>query len=204
MIVSGWEYMTLKACVLPFSPGSPVYVDGMLSTLYYESKKAGIMEHVFCGDNPNHDQFIRMFDESKKVLQILCEIKDSGKKEERVVPVGYCWVELPKGTDGARSALCGFAFFRKSRYLKDLGLLGLGYWMNGLKIDIVHGVMLKDNLAARDYASHLGFKEAGVVPKFHWYQGSLVDARVMVLEKAEFAGPFDRWLKDQKLVAEPA
>src|ERR1700733_13895593 len=118
--MTGWEYMTKNAAVIPFAPNTVVYVDGMLSTCYYESKKAGILDKVMCGDNPDHDHFIRMFDESKKVLQILCEVEDVGTDKENAIPVGYCWVEMPKGVDGARAAMCGFAFFKKTRLLRDL------------------------------------------------------------------------------------
>lgn len=188
-----WEFKTNKAVVAPFSPGQPVYVDGMLSTLYYKTKEAGMIEKVFCGDNPGHDQFIRMFDESKKVLQILCELKHAGEKEERIVPVGYSWVELPKGVDGARAAMCGFAYFKRSRVMRDLGLLGAAYWMKGLKIDVVHGVMLESNLAANKYAEAVGFKETAIVPKYHFDQGELVGARVMILEAETFLPQYEEW-----------
>jgi hypothetical protein len=187
-----WEFKTSKAVVAPFSPGQAVYVDGMLSTLYYRSKDAGILDRVFWED-VNHDKFIRMFDESKKVLQILCELKHAGEEEERIVPVGYSWVELPKGVDGARGALCGFAFFKRSRVMRDLGMLGAAYWIKGLKIDVIHGVMLESNSSAKLYSEAIGFKHIATVPNYIFYQGKLVNARVMMLEADSFLPRFEEW-----------
>jgi len=198
-----WEFMTAKAAVVPFSPGTVVYQDGMLSTLYYKTKEAGLIEKVFCGDKPDHDHFIRMFDESKKILQILCEVENVGMKTENAIPVGYCWVEAPKGVDGARAAMCGFAFFRHTRYLRDLGMLGLYYWMKGLKITAVHGVMLQSNKAAIRYAAKLGFIRTATVPLFHFYNGELVPAVAMLLESKDFLPQFANWFETKKLVAEP-
>ena len=192
-----WEFKTNKAVVAPFAPGQPVYVDGMLSTLYYETRKAGAIEQVFCGDNPTHDQFIRMFDESKKVLQILCELEDAGEKEERIVPVGYCWVEMPKGVDGQRAAMSGFAFFKRSRYMLDLGLLGIAYWMKGLRINVLHGVALASNEKAKNYTDKLGFRETAIVPKYHFHNGELVAARVCMIEDEEFLPKYEEWKAKQ-------
>lgn len=191
--MNGWPYMTKKAAVIPFCPGTVVYVDGMLSTLYYETRKAGAIEAVFCGDNPSHDQFIRMFDESKKVLQILCRVKEQGTEQEKAEPVGYCWVEIPKGVDGARSALCGFCFFKKTRLIYDLGMLGIAYWMEGLKINVLHGVMLESNNAALGYAKGLGFHEVCVVPEWHFYQERLVGACVTYLKDDAFLPVYRQW-----------
>lgn len=199
--MSNWEYMTKEAAVIPFSPGTVVWADGVLSTAYYRLKERGLLEKLFCGDIPNHDQFIRMFDPSKKVTQILCEVEDQGKPQESVKPVGIAWVELPKGEDGARAALCGFAFTKRSRYMLDLGMLGVHYWTHGLKIDALHGVMLLSNQAAADYASRLGFKQTAIVPDFHFCAGSLVAARVMILQKNEFDPIFDKWMESKNDVA---
>ena len=191
-----WEFKTSKAVVAPFSPGQPVYVDGMLSTLYYESVRAGIIERVFW-EKVNHDQFIRMFDESKKVLQILCELRNAGAKEERIVPVGYCWLEMPRGVDGERAALCGFAFFKRSRFMRDLGLLGAAYWVKGLKVNVVHGVMLETNMAAKRYSEAIGFEQVAMVPKYIFYQGALTNARVMTLNADSFLPNYEHWYSKQ-------
>jgi hypothetical protein len=198
-----WEFMTDKAAVVPFIKGTVVYRDGMLSTLYYKSREAGLIERTFCGDNPDHDHFIRMFDESKKILQILCEVEHAGEKTENVIPVGYAWVEASKGVDGARAAMCGFCFFRRSRYLRDLGMLGLYYWMKGLKITDLHGVMLEPNKAAISYALKLGFKKTATVPRFHFYNGELVPAVAVLIESKDFLPVFEKWLEPKKLVAQP-
>lgn len=200
--MTGWEYMTKDAAVIPFSPGTVVYRDGMLSTLYYETKKAGRMELTMCGDSPNHDDFIRAFALDKKVLQILCEVKDQGTPQEVATPVGYCWVDKSQGRDGARSALIGFCFFRRSRQLRALGRLGIYYWINALKIDVLHGVTLDVNFPAHDYAEKLGFKVAAHVPCYHFYDGHLRGAVVVTLKARDFLPTFNRWF-EQNRVAKP-
>jgi hypothetical protein len=182
MKIADWKYMTKDLAVLPYSPGSPVYVDGMLSTLYYATKDQGRIEATFCGDSPNHDEFVRSFDPAKKVLQILCEVK----ADERIIPVGYAWVEMPKGGDGNRAALCGFCFIKRSRHMIDLGTLGIYYWIDGLKLSVIHGVQLGSNISAMSYASKLGFDLVAKVPFFHYYRGDLVDACVMTLTSDKF------------------
>ena len=201
--MNDWEFMTAKAAVVPFTPGTIVHRDGMLSTLYYRTKEAELIEKTFCGDKIDHDHFIRMFDESKKILQILCEVENAGEKTENITPVGYAWVEAPKGVDGARAAMCGFAFFRHTRYLRDLGMLGLYYWMKGLKITVLHGVMIESNKAAIRYALKLGFVTTAIVPHFHFYEGDLVHARAVMIQAKDFLPQYDKWIESKKLVAEP-
>jgi hypothetical protein len=197
--MNGWKYMTKNAAVIPFSPGTIVYRDGMLSTLYYRSKELGRLEYTFCGDNPTHDQFIRMFDESKKITQILCEVKDQGTEQETARPVGYSWVEVSKGVDGARAAMCGFSFIERSRYMIDLGMLGVAYWTEAMKIDVLHGVLLEENKKAQHFAERLGFINEGTVRRFHFYQGKLVSAVAMTLEKEDFLPGFEEWFESRKL-----
>lgn len=197
--MNGWEFMTKHAAVVPFSKGTPVYVDGMLSTLYYKTKERGLLDLVLCGDNPNHDQFVRMFDESKKILQILCEIKDQGTAAEQCIPVGYSWVEASKGIDGHRAAMCGFAFIKRSRYMRDLGMLGLAYWLKGMKIDVLHGVMLEQNQAAIRYAEELGFVRTAEVPKFHFFRGELVGAVEVMIEANDYLSKFEKWFENRRL-----
>lgn len=191
--------MTKKAAVIPFSPGTVVWVDGMLSTLFYRTKALGRIKTTFCGDSPDHDQFIRMFDPSKKVLQILCEVENQGTPEEQCHPVGYAWIEVPKGVDGERAAMCGFCFFKRSRYMYDLGMLGIYYWMDGLKINVVHGVMLESNLPAKRFAEKLGFVTTAVVPKFHSLEGKLVSAREMMVEDSDFRPVFENWFESREV-----
>lgn len=195
----GWKYMTKNAAVVPFSKGTVVYVDGMLSTLYYKTKERGFLKLTMCGDEPNHDQFIRMFEESKKVLQVLCEVENQGTPEEQCHPVGYAWVEVPKGVDGERAAMCGFCFFKRSRYMYDLGMLGIYYWMDGLKINVIHGVMLESNRPAKRFAEKLGFVTTAVVPKFHYLDSKLVWAREMMVEDNDFLRVFEPWFESRKV-----
>lgn len=199
----GWEYMTKTAAVIPFSPGTVVYRDGMLSTLYYRTQEAGLLEKTFCGDNPTHDEFIRMYEPRKKVLQILCEVKSHGTEQEKAVPVGYSWIDRHHGVDGERAALCGFCFFKRTRQLRPLGLLGIYYWINGLKIDVLHGVTLEENTPAQNYAYHLGFEFSAMVPRYHFYNGKLANALVVTLQKERWLPGFEAWYA-QNRVAKPS
>jgi hypothetical protein len=189
---------TKTAAVLPFCKGSLVWKDGMLSTIYYSLKELDRLETTFCGDSPDHDEFIRDFDPSRKVAQILCEVGE----ESKLHPVGIAWVELPKGVKGERAALCGFAFFKRSREMYNLGRMGIYYWMAGLDINVVHGVMLHSNLQAIKYAIKMGFSVSFPIPRFHFYQGKLVSAVAVTLEDHDFLPTFEPWF-DKNRVATP-
>ena len=194
-----WMYYGTKDLQLvPYMPGTPVYKDGAVSTLYYRTRSENKIEPVFCGDDLNHDQFVAFF-EKRKTMQVLCRVEDN----KDLKPVGYCWVDNPKGVDGARSAMCGFCFFgdaSEDTAARDLGRLGLAYWMQALKIDVIHGVLLEHNIPARNYALKLGFDDCGVIPSYHFYQGGLVGARVMVIKAEEFLPEFALW-RDKNPVA---
>jgi hypothetical protein len=181
--------------------GTPIYRDGVLPDLYSQTRKERKIETVFCGDDLNMDQFVAFF-ETRKTLQVLCSVEDDKTLKLR----GYCWVDHPKGVDGARSAICGFCFFNnnaKDSSARDLAKLGLAYWFQDLKIDVIHGIQLESNIPARNFAARLGFEDCGVVPKYHYdcRVGELVGARVMVCRAAEFMPKFDEWMAEQKPVA---
>lgn len=194
----GWSYYGTKTLqMVPYMPGTPVYFDGSssklsaLSNLYYQTREEGKIPLVFCGDDMNHEQFIHFFTE-RKTMQILCRVED----DKTLKPRGYCWVDTPRGVDGARAAHCGFCFFgdaTEDRAARDLAALGLAYWFEDLQIDVIHGLMLGDNIPARNFASKLGFVHRALVPRFHSYEGKLVDARVMSLEKKDFMPSFEQW-----------
>lgn len=200
--MNGWAWYGTKSLqVVPMMPGTPVYRDGMLSTLYYETRKEGKIDTVFCGDDLTHDQFIAFF-EKRKTLQVLCRVED----DKTLKPRGYCWVDNPKGVDGARSAMCGFCFFgdvTEDSAARDLGWLGIAYWMEDLQIDVLHGIMLEANIPARNFARKLGFVEVAVVPDYHYYNGELTGARVMMLRKVDFWERFEQW-REQNPVATAA
>ena len=188
--MNGWLWYGVPGLqVCPYMPGCPVYRDGVLSALYYRTRDEAKIERVFCGDSLNHDQFISYF-ERRKTLQVLCRVEEN----KDLTPMGYSWIDSPKGVDGARSALIGFCFFREGRRVcVDLGRLGLAYMFEDLKIDTLHGVLLESNLPAVRYADRLGFEECGVVPDYHFHEGRLEGARVMYLRKREFWDRFVEW-----------
>lgn len=192
--MNGWSwYGTKDLQVIPYMNGTPVYVDGMLPTLYERTKQEGKLERVFCGDELNLDGFVSFF-HTRKTMQVLCEIAEN----KTIKPVGYSWVDLPKGVDGARSAHCGFCFFddsSKRSSARYLGRLGIAYWMIDLKINVLHGIMLESNTAARNYAKRLGFRTVAMVPRYHYSlsEKELVGARVVVLEDIDFLPFFSKW-----------
>ena len=186
-------YQTKSLGVFPYMPGCSCYVDGMLPFLYRRTREEGKINSTFCGDDINMDSFVEFF-VKRKTMQVLCRIEE----DNTLKPEGYSWVDSPVGVDGARSAVCGFCFFNgasKKSDARDLGMLGIAYWMEALRIDIIHGISLESNIPARNYASHLGFKEVCIVPKRHFNNGSLEGARVMILEKPDFMTKFDAWFE---------
>lgn len=194
--MNGWQYyQTSDLAVCPYMPGTPIYQDGMLPYLYTRTKYEGKIPYVFCGDELNMDGFVTFF-EKRKTLQILVKVQNS-----EIIPLGYCWVDNPVGVDGARSALCGFCFFKDAKqYSRSLGHLGLAYWFIDLRIDTVHGILLESNIPAKNYAFKLGFTEWGVVPDRHYHNGKLEGARVMLLRKNDFIPRFEEWFDSQKSV----
>lgn len=192
-----WLYYgtkTLQVC--PYMPGAPVYKDGVLPHLYTRTRDEGKIETLFCGDIKNLDAFVSYF-ESRKTMQVLCEVEDN----KDLKPVGYCWVDNSKGVDGARMAHCGFCFFGPMRRRNfDLGKLAIAYWMTAMRIDVIFGILLAENFAARKYALKMGFEDHGFVPRYHYFQGELVGARVMSLEKHNFIPGFEKWYAVQNPV----
>lgn len=191
----GWNWYGVKGLqVCPYMQGTPVFIDGMLSHIYFETKRLGRIEQTFCGDHFNLDRFVSYFD-SLKTLQVLCTVTG-----ETLKAVGYSWVASPKGVDGARSASPGFCFFEDVRHARDLARLAVAYAFEDLRIDTLHGVQTVDNLAARNFSARLGFKEIAIVPDYHTVDGQFVAARVMMLRKSEFWPNFLSWKEKQNSV----
>ena len=195
----GWSwYGTRDLQVVPLMKGSPVYRDGMLSTLYYRTREEGNIETTFCGEDKTHDQFVTMF-ENLKTLQVLCEIKDGGT----LVPAGYSWGCNPRGVDGARIAQPGMCFFGeagKRSVARDLARLAVAYAFIDLRINVLHGVQVVSNYAARNFSLRLGFKQTAIIPKYHVIDGRLEDARVMTLVDEDFVPGFIAWKEKQEKV----
>lgn len=188
---------TLQVC--PVMPSTPVYVDGLLPHLYWETKRLGKMKDTFCGEDKNLPQFVHYF-ESLKTAQALCTVSPEGK----LWPVGYSWVCMPRGVDGARAAQCGFCFLEDGSNGKsnarDLARLAVAYAFQALRIDVLHGVQQVSNLAARNFSRRIGFTECAIVPGYHAVDGHLEDARVMILRKTDFWPKFIEWKQSQPKV----
>lgn len=191
-------YGTKDLQVIPYMDGTPVYRDGLLSDLYYATKKEGKIESVFCGDVINHDSFVAFF-AARRTMQVLCEVEEN----KTLRPVGYSWVDLPKGVDGHRSAHSGFCFFNgasERNSARDLAMLGIAYWLIAMKIDVLHGIMLESNVAAKNFAQKVGYVEVALVPNYHYHGGELEGARVMMLTKHHWLPTFEQW-REQNPVA---
>lgn len=198
--MKGWPYyQTATLAMIPYMPGTPVYVDGMMSHLYFETKRLGKIQQTFCGDKFNLDKFVHYF-ESLKTAQVLCRVTDEGK----LIPVGYSWVSNPRGHDGARTAQCGFCFLEDGSSgrssARDLARLAVAYAFEDLRIDTLHGVQVIDNIAARNFSMRIGFKPVAVVPDYHSIDGKLVAAQVMMLRKLDFWPRFVEWKERQPKV----
>lgn len=198
-----WAYYQTKTLgVFPYMAGVPVFRDGMLPFLYTKLKAEGKTGDLFCGDEKNMDDFVSFFNRIK-TLQVLCRIKE----DKDLVPVGIGWADLPRGKDGARACQCGEAFFdgaSKTSDARDLARLALAYVFNALKIDVIHGIQLESNYAARNFSVRLGFKECAIVPKWHYINGELEAARIMILKKEDFIPSFEKWFEPRKLVVSEA
>jgi hypothetical protein len=194
----GW-YGTKNLQVCPYMPGVSVYVDGMLSHLYFETKRLGKIRQTFCGDNFNMDKFIHYF-ESLKTLQVLCRVEENKK----LIVSGYSWVSNPRGVDGGRAAQCGFCFLEDGSSGKsnarDLARLAVAYAFEDLRIETLHGVQVIDNIQARNFSMRIGFKPIAVIPDYHAIDGKLVAAQVMMLRKADFWTKFLEWKNAQPKV----
>jgi hypothetical protein len=180
-------------------PGTPIYKDGVVSSLYYRTKEEGKLEVIF-DEDLNHDRFVTFF-ERIKTLQVLCRVRENKDLD----PVGYAWVCNSIGRDGGRAAVSGFCFFGdagKSHVARDLATLGIAYWIIALKIDVLHGVILDSNASAQNFASKLGFVLTAHVPKWRYVGGELVDVVNMTLEARNWLPTFEEWRK-QNPVATP-
>jgi hypothetical protein len=198
--MNGWQWYGTKGLqVVPFMENTPVYLDGMYSHLYNCTKAEGKIAQLFCGEEKNFGQFVAFF-EALKTMQVCCEVTEGGK----LIPCGYTWVSNPRGADGARTALCAMCFFAGAslrRSARDLARLALAYAFCDLKIDVLHGIQVVDNYPARNFALRLGFHEVGVVPKYHYINGSLIDARIVMLTAEEFMPKFHSWREKQEVVS---
>lgn len=193
-------YGTKDLQVVPYMPGVPVYKDGVLSNLYYQTKEEGKLETVFHETDMNHDKFVTFFT-TLKTMQVLCTVEAN----KDLKPAGYAWVSNPVGVDGARAAVCGFCFLGdagKSSAARDLATLGIAYWLIAMKIDVLHGVILDSNTAAQNFASKLGFALTAHVPKWRYVDGELVDVVNVTLEAKNWIPIFEEWRK-QNPVATP-
>lgn len=192
-MVRGWQFYGTKTLqVVPYMPGTPVYLDGLLADIYTRLRSEGKIAVTFCGDDKTMDQFISYIDRIK-TAQILCTV-GTPEDPNRLVPVGFSWVDNPHGIDGCRIAMPGQVFFngtaRVSRYL---AYLGIAYMFEELRIDVLHGIQCVSNYAARNFSIKCGFRQVAIIPKGHAIGGRFEDARVMMLEREEFMSRFMAW-----------
>lgn len=193
----GWNWYgtkTLQVC--PYMPNSPVYRDGMLPFLYNKLRSEGNVAVTFCGDDKGMDAFVSYFDKIK-TLQVLCRVEN----DKTLKPIGFSWLDNPIGIDGARAARVGMAFFdgaAKTKDARDVSRLALAYAFEDLKIDVLHGLELIHNIPARNFSARLGAKQVAIVPQSLYWNGELVDARVMMITAQEYLPSFYAWFEKQE------
>jgi hypothetical protein len=189
----GWQWYGTKTLqVVPYMPGTPVYRDGMLPFLYTKLKEDGNVAATFCGENKTMDEFVSYFHRIK-TMQVLCTV-GSPEDPNKLTAVGFSWVDNPRGVDGQRVAMPGEAFFKGSvRVSRYLAKLSLAYVMHDMRVDIFHGVQVASNFAAKNFAIRCGFRECAIIPNYHFVNGQLEDARVMILEAKEYLPKFFKW-----------
>lgn len=195
-----WQWYGVKGLqVCPYMPGSPVWKDGVLSHLYYKMRDENKLIDLFCGDELNHDGFVSFFDRLK-ALQVLARVTEGDK----LVPIGFSWANYPKGKDGCRSSEVGFAFFdgaSKTQDARALAKLALAYAFEALRIDVIFGRQIAANVAARNFAMKIGFKEVALIPNMHVVNGEFADGRLVMIEKKDFFPAFLEWKKSQDAVS---
>lgn len=182
--------------MVPYMAGTPVYLDRMLPHLFFELKKEDKIAATFCGENKRLDDFVSYFNRIR-TMQVLCRVKENLDLD----PVGMSWVDLPRGQDGARACQCGMAFYgdvTRTQDAQNLAKLALAYAFEELKIDVFHGVQLASNLRARNFSRRMGFVECAIVPRWHFSDGRLEDARVMILDREDFMPGFNAWFESQE------
>jgi RimJ/RimL family protein N-acetyltransferase len=81
----------------------------------------------------------------------------------------------------------------------DLGRLGVAYWMEDLRITVVHGIILSSNQPAINYAKRLGFREVATVPDWRYVHERLEPVTVVQVRDDEFMPGFERWFESKKL-----
>jgi len=163
----------------------------MLPYLYMRLKQDGNVATTFCGEHKTLEQFITYFDRLK-TMQVLCTVNENNT----VQPIGFSWLDNPRGVDGCRAAMPGFALFKGSSvWSRNVCRLGIAYWFHSLKIDILHGVQVASNIPARNFARRLGFKEVALIPEYHFVDGKLEAARIMSLKATDFMPDFWEWKK---------
>lgn len=198
-MIANWAYQTKDVALIPYDRAWPIFPDGVLGHLYLRTKQDGLLDTVFCGHDPvDFDWFVGYLGSKAATMQVYC-LQEEGQP---LTPIGYCWIIQPGGKDGAREAKFGFTFFKEywgRRELRDLVMLGIGYWMNTLKIDVLHGFTLKDNHLARNFSRRFGFKEVGILPKFLYRQGELTDATVVMLDRETFEPRMEQWRAKHKV-----
>lgn len=192
-MLANWKYQTEKVALVPYDRAWPLFPDGLLGHLYLRTKQDGLLDTVFCGvETLDFDWVVGYLGSKSVTLQIYC-LQEEAKP---LTPIGYCFVMGTSGKLGARRANFGFTFFKEywgRTEVRDLVTLCLAYWMEVLKIDVLHGVTLADNFLSRNFSRNFGFEEVAIIPKFLYRQEELVGARIVMLDRATFEPRFETW-----------
>lgn len=175
-----WEYQTDDVLLLVYTDGDANFPDDTLVQLYLAAKRDRLIETVFPGQNMTMASFVAFLSKRPIIL---------GVEKATNVIMGAGWLNEVEGSEGARKASLGFMMFRKfwgKSELRKFARLGLKWWFQETKIDVLFGFTLKTNLAAQAFSRELGFQFVADLPNFYSRHGHLVAARCLMLPKEAF------------------
>lgn len=140
----------------------------------------GILESLFFGMDISWDSITSYL--SKTPLVIM------GRWDgEEFTPAGIIFRTVTVA--GGKGIMAGYAFFREywgSVDAEALGLLGLAFMFQELKLEVVHGIRYEDNHQTKHFLTRFGFKDTGFHPRWEMKKGVLVPCVTSCLLREDF------------------
>jgi len=185
----------------------PLFEDNFLSTLYADSKAAGILPRTFCGmTNLSHDAIVSYL-ASKKVVALVEWGERDTIAEGTFVIAGYAfvvaWVGVAPPELGPRSAFAAYAYLPEYWGLpaaETLGMLGLAHLFHVYKLQSIFGQRYADNALTARFMARYGSHDIGTIPGFILDKGErdgqrrLIDCVLSRLTREDFVSYVERRL----------